>query len=277
MTFIDFYSILYLHQYYILGGFMAFDGASLIPGFVGRSEVLSFIGIGADDLRCLTDEDLRKLILKKCRELARLYEKGSLERKKVVRVYRLLSADFSTRELCKKEMLSEVLEISAEYLKNGPPVTSLSFRIIDIFKTRFCNDSLYNGNVGCAKLLYSFNEGKELFVSSETGRGRKKITDRRVVGCVRYGTRPYSLLEELIKKRAISSEAEHFINAHGRRYKEIKIKYDGEKAKNLPIEIFPFGIEEFIYTGIEEHAILLSLKEDNVVIPEGKIEGIYLR
>jgi len=236
--------------------------------------LFSFIGIYADDLRCLSDDDLKKLIFKKSKERAFLYEKGDKRRKKIIKIYKALISDKDLRERYLEETMSEILAISEEYLKNGFIVRSMSFDMIDIFKEKFCFDPLIERTNSCPKSVYSFNEDSELSITD--GRITEKVVDRKIVGCVRYGTKPYSILESVIKELSVSYRETYYMR-YGYRRKNKVMNYDRQKAKNIPLDSFPFGIEQYIYPGIEDHSILLSLKEGGIIVPEGKINGIYLK
>ena len=252
---------------------MSFDGGCSLRR--GYSEFLSCIGIVADDLRCLSDEDFKRLVFRRCKEMVSRYKKGDAERKEIIDAYKAFISDEGFRGPHSREIMSEILAISEEYLKKGFTIRSMSFDVIDIFKERYCFDSLAERNSPCPKVIFSFDENGELSIID--GRITKKVSDRKVVGCVRYGTRPYSNLESMVKKAAISYQESWYMSHYGRRRRENVLRYDREKAKNLPLDSFPSGIEQYIYPGIEEHSILLSLKGDNIIVPEGKIEGIYLK
>jgi len=236
------------------------------------SNPFTLLGVQPDDLRCRTDEEIKRLLVKEARRKISQYERGSKEREEILKIVRQSLKSNMIRTIYTKIMLKGVLDLSKDCLKNGVELKSCIMNVVDIYSERaLC--MILSSNNHCKKILYCFDENG-VWTIIKNGECME-VNNRKIIGCVHFGTRPYGLLENIIKKRATYFEKSYFFDHFGHEHEKVTKWWVPDMAKCIPQSKFPFGIEHYIFKDIAEHSILLSLDNDGNIIPEGKVEGIY--
>ncbi len=207
----------------------------------------ALLGISSDDLRCLTDEEVKKLIIKKAKRASSQYEKGTQEWKKIVSCAKKLLRDESLRRVYTKVALKRVIDISKSCLLNGAGLTSVAINIVDTYEHRY-PIMVMEPKENCKKVSYFFDDLGNLVLAKDNR--YVDVKDRKVIGCILFGTRPYDVFDSFVIKRATCIKKSYFFDHFGHEHQEVTKWWVPEVAKRIPQSLVPFGIEHYIFPDI---------------------------